>query len=344
MLAARFHEAGAPFVVEEIPEPEAGPGEVLVDVRAASLCGSDAHYQDDDSDFDPRTTPLTLGHEGAGVVEAVGEGVDHVAPGDRVAIHYVSACGDCKPCLAGSDNRCRNRESIGSDLDGTFAERIAVPEHCAVPMGDVSFEWGSIASCAVATAYHAVERADVGPGDTVAVFGVGGVGLHATLWAAFRGAGQVIAVDPVEPKLEGARAYGADLTVDPTDDDPVEAIRDATDGWGADVTLECSGSPDAMAAAIEAVNGGNQFESGTAVSVGLQHEPLSATYWGLREGGLLVSGDHTRGELRTILDLLENGRVDLSESITHRVSLDEINEGIALLDAAERVGRVIVEL
>jgi propanol-preferring alcohol dehydrogenase len=344
MRVARFTETGEPFAVREVDRPDVGPGEVRIEIGAASLCGSDVHYLDEDSDFDPETVPITLGHEGAGTVLETGPGVEHVATGDRVAIHYVLSCGNCEPCLEGHDNRCRHRRSIGSHVDGTFAEEIAVPARSALPMGDVPVEWGSIAACAVSTPFHALRRANVTAGDTVAVFGAGGVGLHAVLWADVLGAERVIAVDPARAQRDGAREYGADVLLDPASEDAVEAIRAETDGWGADVAVECSGSPAAMDAAIRCVDGANRYESGTVASVGLQHEPLSATYWGLREGELLVSGDHTRAELRTILDLLSAGRVDLSHSITHRVGLEEIASGIEIIEESdERVGRVIVE-
>jgi threonine dehydrogenase-like Zn-dependent dehydrogenase len=345
MRAARFTDDDR-FGVHDIDRPEAGPDDVRIDVRAASLCGSDVHTLDEDLDFQPDTPPVTLGHEGSGVVTDVGENVTHLSEGDRVSIYYMASCGNCAPCMEGYDNRCRNRESIGGDLDGTFAEEIVVPARSAIPMGDdVPMEWGSIASCAVSTAFHATTRAELDVGDTVVVFGAGGVGLHAVLWADFSGAGRVIAVDPIESKLEGAQAYGADTLLDPTADDVVETVREMTGGWGADVTIECSGSSKAMRDAIECANGENRNESGTVVSVGLQHEPLEATYWELREGQLMVSGNHTRSEQRTILDLLDAGTVDLSHSITHHVDLDEITAGIDLLanEEDERVGRIIVD-
>lgn len=344
MQAVRYLGDDTRIAVEEVERPTVGASEVRITVRAASLCGSDLHYREADSEFSPGTVPVTLGHEGAGVVTEVGDEVTAVAEGDRAIVHYVQSCGHCKPCLAGNDNRCRNRESIGHDVDGTFAEEIVVPERCAIPMSeDIPFAWGSVVGCAGSTAFHATERGDIEPGDTVAVFGAGGVGLHAILWAAFRGAATVIAIEPIGARRQAAREYGADLTLDPETDDVVKMIAEATDGWGVDAAIECSGSPDAMKTAIDAVDGENRYESGTVVSVGLQETPLEATYWGLREGALLVSGDHTRGELRTITDLMAAGRIDLSNSVADRIGLDEIDAGLDRVAAGEIVGRIVIE-
>jgi 2-desacetyl-2-hydroxyethyl bacteriochlorophyllide A dehydrogenase len=345
MRAVRFHEPGEPFAVEDVPRPTPGPDEVLVEIRAASVCGSDVHYRTGGGDFAPSTAPLTLGHEGAGVVAEAGEHVTGPAVGDRVVVNYVESCGDCRPCLRGNDNRCRERVSVGHDVPGTFAEYVAVPARSALALPeDVPFEWGSVAACAVATAYHALRRARIEPGDAVAVFGVGGVGQHAVMWADFLGAGSVIAIDPVAAKLEAAADRGADVTLDPTEDDVLAAVADATDGRGVDVAVECSGSTAAIEQAIDSVNGDNKYESGTVVSVGLQEEPMEVEYWGLREGQLLVSGDHTREELRRILDLAGRGRIDLSPSISHRMGLAEANDAIDLLVENEgRVGRIVLE-
>jgi propanol-preferring alcohol dehydrogenase len=344
MLAARFKEAGKPFVVEEVDTPKIGPGEVLVEVTAAGICGSDVHFYT--GEFKPAKIPLIVGHEGAGIVREVGEGVTHLKEGDHVVLHYVLSCGNCKNCMMGYDNRCRNRLSLGYDIDGTFAEYIKIPARSAIKMADhIPLEWGAITACAVSTAYHAVTVAGFQRGDTVVVFGVGGVGLHAVLWARYFGAGKVIAVDLVDSKLEAARKYGADVVVNPEREDVLKIVERETDGWGAAAAIECSGSPRAMEQAIKAIKGKNLFESGTVVSVGLQTKPFQADFWGLREGRLTVSGDHTRNELRQIIRLIEAGRIDLSESITHRVPLEEVNRGVQLVKSrAEHVERVIIDI
>lgn len=343
MQAARYYGEDD-LRLESVPKPTIGPGEVLVNLQAASICGSDINYLTGKTD--PATEPVTLGHEGAGIVEAVGPGVETVTQDDRVVIHYVQSCGGCRPCNEGNDNRCRHRNSIGHHVDGTFAEYIAVPERAVLPLPDeVSFGEGSITGCAVSTGYHAVHVADVRPGDCVVVFGAGGVGLHAILWASRLGAGTTVAVDLDDRQLEAAAEYGADVLVNPDTDDVTDRVLEVTDGWGANASIECSGSPQAMAQAIDVLTGQTHYESGTAVSVGIQTEPMSVEYTDIREGQLRVSGDHNRAELGEILRLLSRGAVDVSPTITHEVPLEDIHAGVETVMARdEQVGRVIVDL
>ena len=353
MLVAKLTEEYEQLSIENVPEPEVGRGEVLVDVEVASLCGTDLHYSQ--GRLLPDTLPVVSGHEGAGVVVDVGDDVEGLSEGDHVVINYVLSCGDCVPCANGHDTRCRRRRDVSVDVPGTFSERMAVPARAAIPVAeDVPLEWGSIAACAVSTAYHAVTRSGLSNGETALVFGAGGVGLHAILWASFFGAARVVAVDPAQEKLAAAREYGADVTIDPGRADVLEEVAAVTDDLGVDVAIECSGATVAMEQAIDAVDGDAKIaESGTVVAVGRQSEPFEATMEQLMEGQIRVSADHNRNELREILDLLETGRVDLSKSITHRVSLPEINDGLDLLARAhgggedaldERVGRIVVEM
>jgi propanol-preferring alcohol dehydrogenase len=344
MLAARFKEPGKDFSIEEINLPTIGSDDVLVEIKAAGICGSDVHYRK--GHFAPRKIPLTLGHEGSGVVKDKGENVSNIRIGDHVVVHYVISCGNCLPCLQGFDNRCRNRKSIGADVDGTFAEFITVPSRSVLKMPyHVPFEWGAISACAISTAFHAIKKADIKKSDTVVIFGTGGVGVHTVMWAKFFGAGKVIAIDLVESKLETARAYGADITVNPTYKDVLDAIMKETDGWGADVAVECSGSAKAIKQAFRVIKGKNRFESGTVVSVGLQTEPFQVKYWNLREGWLSVSGDHTRHELYQIIKLMANKRINLSKSITHCIPLQDINKGVDQIEnRKEHVIRVIVDM
>ncbi|WP_114578621.1 zinc-binding dehydrogenase [Saliphagus sp. LR7] len=341
MRAARYYDK-EDLRIKDVNQPDPQPDEVLVDLQAASLCGSDMNYLNGKTD--PASDPITLGHEGAGIIDSVGDGVNHVAAGDRVVIHYIESCGTCRPCSRGNDNRCRNRQSIGHHVDGTFAEYIAVPERAVVPLPEaVSFAEGSVAGCAVSTAYHAFQRAEIDPGDTVVVFGAGGVGLHSVLWADSLGAGTIVAVDLADPQLDGAEAYGADVTLNPERDDILKRIADETDGWGADAAIECSGSPVAMEQAVDAINGKNGYESGTVVSVGIQTEDISVEFGDVREGQLRVSGDHRRSELIEVLTTLATGTVDISPTLTHEVALENLQDGVDLVrEGDEWIGRVVV--
>lgn len=329
-------------VVDDIDIPNISTDEVLIETRAASLCGSDLEVLTGEGS--PRFEyPLIVGHEGAGEVVETGDGVSQLTKGDRVAIHYPTTCDRCKHCLAGRDNRCPNRESIGTHRDGTFAEYIAVPARNALKLNEVPYEWGSVASCAVSTGYHAVEVAEVSHGDSVVVFGAGGVGLHAVRWAEYFGASTIVAADIDNEKLSLARKFGADTTINPARGDIAALVAKETNGMGADAAIECSGASAAIENAITVVNGDNRYASGSVVSVGLQIEPMSANYWDLREGKLAVSGDHTRAELRRILDLLQDEKIDLSESITHRFPLADVFEAVSLLtDGDEPVCRIVL--
>jgi propanol-preferring alcohol dehydrogenase len=342
MRAARFHGEND-LRVEDAGTPEPAADEVHVDLKAASICGSDINYLKGKTE--PADRPLTLGHEGAGVVAGTGSEIESVETGDRVAIHYIRSCGTCRPCSRGHDNRCRSRQSIGHHVDGTFAESIVVPERSVVSLPEaVPFSWGAIAGCAVSTAYHALDRANMRAGDVVTIFGTGGVGQHAVLWADSLGASKTIAVDPLDHQLAAAADYGADVTLDPSCDDVSSRVPEETDGWGCDVAIECSGSPAAMEQAIEAINGRNGYESGTVVSVGIQTEEISVGFGDVREGALLVSGDHQRGDLEEVLRLLETHVIDIGPSVTHEVDLENIHEGVDLmLDRNERIGRVVVD-
>ena len=193
-------------------------------------------------------------------------------------------------------------------------------------------------------AYHAIDRSGLEYGDTVAVFGVGGVGQHVVLWADFVGAEKIIAIDPVTEKLAAIETYGADITMNPAESDIRESIIDATNGFGVDVAVECSGASRAMKQAIQSVQSKNRFATGTIVSVGKQASPIGVNFDQLREGQLMVSGDHTQSDLRRIIELLECETIVLSHSITHTVPLTEIQKGVELMgETDERVGRITID-
>ena len=333
MKAYVYRDSGAPWNMEDVPDPQPGPREVLIKVEAAGICGTDLHYRHGRTRA--YTAPLIPGHEIAGTVAALGDGVQGVAVGDRACVHYVRSCGRCVHCDAGNDNRCRNRRSIGSHVDGGFAQYIAVPDRNAFKLPDsISTEDGAIIGCAVSTAYHALRLARLQPGETVAVFGLGGVGLHAAAWAKALGAGLVIGVDNVDAKLQIAAAHGADVVLHSERDNPAEAIHALTDGYGAEVALECSGHPRCMEAAIQCVHGKSAYESGRVVGVAVLLEPVVLPEPGsFREGAFMRSGDHTRAELRQVIRLVETGRVDLSRSVTHRFAFDELEKAMELIES-----------
>jgi len=209
MKAVRLYE-GPEVRVEQVPEPEVGPGQIRVAVQAAGVCGTDLHAAH--GVLPMPMLPVIMGHEGAGIVDAVGEGVTDFKTGDRVLLLPSETCGACPACEAGHLGLCPGARIFGMARDGTFAEKIAVPASCALPLpAGISFEHGAILADAVATAYHAVAtRAGVTGGERIAVIGCGGVGYHAILLARLLGAKTIVAADASQGALRRAEEAGAD--------------------------------------------------------------------------------------------------------------------------------------
>jgi len=340
--AFRFYEPKSPWKMEEIPTPTPQDEYALVKIKASGVCGSDLHYRH--GRVEPGKVPITLGHEIAGVVEEVGKNAKSANIGDRVCIHYVISCGVCVHCSQGNDNRCRNRVSIGHHVDGGFAEYISVPARNAFKLPDeIPFEQGAIIGCAVSTAFHALRVGEFQPGDTVAVFGLGGVGMHIVAWARAFGASQIVGVDIADFKLRIAKEFGADLVINSTEVDSVKEIQDLTDGQGVDVSFEVAGTEKTMEASILSACGRSPYAAGRVVSVAAQFQPIRiAGMRTLREGALRKSGDHTRDDLRRVIELARTKRLDLSKSITHRMPFDRLNEAVELLDMGREVLRIVV--
>src|SRR3954451_12366087 len=232
MKAVRLRELGKQLEDAEIAVPEIGPSDVLVRVAACGICHSDAHYRAGISPI--KSLPVTLGHEVAGRVEAVGENIDHVAGGDRVCIHYLVSCGSCDFCSRGHEQFCAKVEMIGKHRDGGYADFITVPGRNAFPLPDeIPFEGGAIMMCSSATALHALKKARLQSGESVAIFGFGGLGFSALQLSHALDCGEVYVVEINSAKLAAAAALGA-VPISPAAGDPVEQIRDATNGIGVD--------------------------------------------------------------------------------------------------------------
>ena len=224
--AVRLNSPGRPLADERVADTAPGAGEILVRVKAAGICHSDAHYR---AGVGSTRHPLTLGHEISGVIEAVGAGVTTRRAGDRVCLHYLVTCGGCSDCRAGREQFCATGQMIGKDRDGGFAEFIRVPAGNAHDLPDaIPFEQGAILMCSSATALHALRKARVAPGDAVAVFGIGGLGVSAIQLARALGAAKVYAVDVNAAKLALAQRLGA-IPIDARTSNPVQAIREATE-------------------------------------------------------------------------------------------------------------------
>ena len=251
MKAVRLTQVSHPLELQEIPVPEIGPKDVLVRVKAAGICHSDVHYRAGVSPAYP--LPLTLGHEAAGVIEQAGSEVTNVGVGDRVCLHYMVTCGDCVYCSQGSEQFCTSGQMLGKNRDGGYAEYIGLPARNAFLLPDeIPFEQGAIMMCSSATCFHALRKGRMEAGETIAVFGVGGLGMSAAQLARAFGALDVYAVDIIPDKLRMAERFGA-ISINAAETDPVAEIRQLTGGRGVDVALELIGLPLTVRQSIESL-------------------------------------------------------------------------------------------
>ena len=330
MTAARFHEAGKPLSLDEVPVPCPGPGEVLVEVKACGLCGSDLHILKGETFTG--FTPIILGHEAAGIIEALGPEVAGWQEGDRVAVNCVQSCGLCHNCQQGRDSICLNRKLIGIHIDGALAPYVAVKARTLIKLPEsMPFEQGALLTDAVATPYHALSaRGELGSGQSAAIFGLGGLGAHAVKLTRLMGAAPIIAVDISDPVLKRAAEFGADHTVNAKTQDPVVAIKELTGGRGVDVALECVGSGLIVRQAMEATAVG-----GRTVVVGLTPDQLELgeiTPFVRSEVAVMGSSAFETKEIEQLMSLVASGRLDVSRSVSGTFSLSQVNEALERLD------------
>src|SRR6266480_2703069 len=249
MRAVRLTQVGKPLENADVPVPETGSSEVLIRVAAAGICHSDAHYRAGISKID--RLPLTLGHEVAGRIEQVGSNMTRLAVGDRVCVHYLVHCGSCEFCLRGLEQFCRSGQMIGKHRDGGYAEFIKVPGANAFPLPDeIPFEAGAIMMCSSATALHALNKARLRAGESIAIFGFGGLGFSALQLARAFDCEQIYVVEINPAKLAWVEKRGA-IAIDANKGNPVDQITDARNGKGVDVSLELIGSAKTMRQAVQ---------------------------------------------------------------------------------------------
>lgn len=368
--AAVLHEMGRPrpyaesrpVAVEEIELDPPGPGEVLVKMASAGLCHSDLSVVNGSR---PRGTPIVLGHEGAGVVEEVGEGVTDLAVGDHVVYVFVPSCGHCVPCAEGRPALCE--PGAKANAEGTLlsgARRIRLggePIHHQVGVScfaeyavsstrslvrvepDLPLDQAALFGCAVITGVGAVvNTARIRPGATVAVVGLGGTGLAALLGARAAGASRVVGIDLLDAKLETARQLGADETFSAADADAVEAVREATAG-GVEYAFECVGSEKAMEFAYAITRRG-----GTTTTSGLPHpdKRIQVPHVNLVGEERTIRGSYLgscvpRRDIPAYIDLFRSGRLPIDRLMSDHISLDEVNEGFDRLDEGATIRQMI---
>lgn len=363
MRAAVLRTLGMPLSLEDLQLDEPRTGEVLVRIEAAGVCHSDLHYMTGDL---TARLPIVPGHEGSGIIEAVGPGItDRLAVGDRVALLWRPRCGECEACVAGNPVLCSYGRVLASTnglMDGTtrlhagdeqvhhlmgvscFAERVVVSQTSALRIPDgIPNDVAAVSACAVITGVGAVMNAvHNAAGRPLAVLGAGGVGLCAIMGAAMIGADPVIAIDIDEAKLELAREVGATVTVNAVAGDPVAQIQDITDG-GVDWMIDAVGQTSTMEQGFAALRPG-----GTLVAVGLNRAdarfavPINELVQRQkRVVGALYGSSNPRIDLPRIFSLYLAGRLPLDKLITARRPLDEVNEAYADLRSGE-AGRTVL--
>ncbi|MBQ62998.1 MAG: zinc-binding dehydrogenase [Gammaproteobacteria bacterium] len=342
MQAARLYKSGEPLSVESIPVPVPGKNEILVKVEACGLCGTDIHLAVD-GDIPVQRSPITLGHEAAGIVSELGEDVDEYSVGDRVALFPSATCGHCRFCMAGRESLCASAKVYGMVRDGSLAEYVTAPVWSVVRIpADVSFEQAAIVTDGVSTPFHALRsRGALKAGESVSVVGCGGLGTHAILLARMMGAGFIVAIDTQEAARNRALEFGADLAIDPSGEPGARKMIHQQFGGGVDLSLEFVGRASTVNAAISLLGTG-----GRAVIVGVGMEspqlPPLVRFVG-KEHAVIGSFGMDKRDIEDLLNLVARKRLDLSSSISARYPLSEINEALQrLADQNTDVVRLVV--
>lgn len=333
MRAARFERAdGRLTVVDDMPVPEPGPGEVLVRVEACGICLSDVHMIDG-------TLPcplerVTPGHEPAGTIARVAPDVPYWRPGQRVVIAPGRSCGACPHC--GDALECLAPQVMGQNWDGAWAEYVVTPYASLVEVpGGVPIEQAAICADAVATPFSGlVDRGGLRPGETVGVWGVGGLGVHAVQIARLAGASLIVAVDTLDAAGQRALDLGADHALNPRTADVRAEVLRLTGGEGLDLAAELSGAGSAPAQAVSCLG-----RYGRAVMIGMSPEPIhlgeNTIMFGYRNHAVLGHDGYTRRHLTHLMRLLAAGRLDLSRSVSGVLPLEDAGLGVERLRTKE---------
>ena len=352
-----------PIVIEELELEGPGEDEVLVEVKGAGLCHSDLSVINGSR---PRQTPMVLGDEASGIVREIGTGVRGIQPDDHVIFTFIPSCGHCRYCTVGKPSLCepgaeannagllmngtqrfsRNRKSYfhHCGVSGYSQYTIAVPGSLVKVDSTLPFEHATLFGCAVMTGTGAaMNTANIRPGQSVTIFGLGGVGLAALMGAKACNAGQIIAVDVLDHKLEMARELGATQTVNAKECDPVEAIRDLTNG-GVEIAIESVGNATVLAQAYEST-----MRGGTTVAIGLPHpdhqlsihavtlSAMEKTLKGSYQGSCVPSRD-----IPKFIDMFHAGQLPVDQLLSNTIKLEEINEGFDRLHKGEVARQVIL--
>jgi len=324
--------------IEDRPKPTITDNEVLLRVRAVSICGSELHAYEGISER--RKPPLIMGHEFSGEIAEVGKQVKNFEVGERVTVDPLTRCGICVSCTSGRGNICMNVRLIGLHTSGAFAEYVPVPATNLHRLpGNVSFEEGSCIE-PFAVGFHSVIRTPVEVGDTVVVLGAGTIGLTNLQAARIAGARETIVTDLVDYRLKLAKKLGADVTINSKSEDPVKKIMELTDNKGADVAIEAVGIQPTVQQAMAMIRIGGKVTIVGMLSRTMQLEMLDAV---VKEMDIKGTYGYTPGDFRIALGMIANGRADVKSLITHVLPLNEVGRGFELMhQKIEGVEKVVV--
>jgi 2-desacetyl-2-hydroxyethyl bacteriochlorophyllide A dehydrogenase len=337
MKAAVYQGEGAVEVID-VPKPSIkSTGDALVKVTLGAICGSDLHIYHGNVPINPGSV---LGHEFVGVVEGVGSDVRRFKPGDRVVSSFFTSCGHCAYCRKGWFNQCTSKATFGfgeyyGDLGGGQSEYVVVPlaDHSMEPIpSDMTDEQAIFVGDILATGYFGAERAEIKPGDAIAVIGAGPVGLMATMCAQLFGPARTFVVDMVDSRLEVAQELGG-IPINAKEVHPVEAIQNQTGGLGADSSIECVGAEAAVDTAIRSVRGGGTISMVGVPSVVIGEFPYLDVW--MKALTFRAGWCNVQKYMRPLLDLIAAGRLKPDAIISHRMSLDEAGEAYRMFDARE---------
>ena len=323
MKAVQLIAIGKDLEDQEIPIPVPKPDEVLIRIKAAGICHSDVHYRDGVSSVG--YLPISLGHEVAGVIEKLGSSVLDFHVGERVCLNYMITCGKCRFCVQGTEQFCDQGKMIGKDVDGGYAEYIAVPTRGIIKLPDsISFEHASVMMCSSSTSLHALRKTRLKPGETIAIFGIGGLGISALQLAKAFGAREIYAIDIDSEKLETTKEMGA-VPINAEGSDPVKKIMELTCGDGVDVAIELIGLSSTMDQGVRSL-----ARFGRLGLVGITTNSFDINSYEVicREKEIIGVSDHLLSELPFLLNLAEQGKLDLSKVVTKIVPLeaDAVND------------------
>ena len=333
MDAARFDAASGLLDLQQVAVPTPAAHEVLVKVEACGICLSDVHLIDGSL---PASLPVvTPGHEAAGVIAAVGDNVSHWQPGMRVVMAGGKPCSTCAACARGRFELCPNIAVMGFGYDGAWAQYVAVPGMVLTEIPDwLPFPQAAILADAVSTPYAAlVSRAQLAPGETIGLWGIGGLGVHAVQIARLVGAGLIVAIDPVPAARERALRVGADHALDAADPDLALRLFELTAGQGLDVAVDLVGSNAVLAQAA-----GSLGRGGRVLMVGLSMDPIElgmGALFGFQGHSLLGHLGYTKADLETVVDLVARKRLDVSGSISGLLPLSDVAAGVEQLRSKE---------